>query len=58
VLKRLAQVPDLGEDGGERNVVEEPARRAEYRTERTVVSIPRMRVLAFTALDLLRPLHT
>lgn len=57
-IEEVGEVLDLGEDGGERNVVEEPARRAEYRTERTVVSIPRMRVLAFTALDLLSPLQT
>ena len=42
-------VPDLGEDGGDRNVVDDPARTAEYRTDRTVVSIPRMRVLVETA---------
>jgi len=49
----------LGEDGGDRNVVEDPARRAEYRTDRTVVSIPRIRVLVETAFDLLlSPLHT
>jgi len=48
----------LGEDGGDRNVVEDPARTAEYRTERIVVSIPRTSVLVETAFDLLcRPLH-
>lgn len=57
-IEEFGEAPALGEDGGERNVVEEPARRAEYRTERTVVSMPRMRVLAVTALDLLSPLHT
>lgn len=50
-------VPDLGEDGGLRKAVEDPARRAEYRTERTVVSIPRTRVPIVTAFDLCRPLH-
>ena len=55
----LIQVPAFGEAGGERNVVEDPARSAEYKTERTVVNIPRMRVLVETAVDLLwRPLHT
>jgi len=52
-------VPDLGEDGGDIKVVADPARRAEYRTERTVVSIPRTRVLVVTAFDLLwSPLQT
>lgn len=52
-------VPDLGEDGGDIKVVDDPARRAEYRTERTVVSIPRTRVLIVTAFDLLwSPLQT
>ena len=52
-------VPDLGEDGGDKNVVDDPARSAEYRTEMMVVSNPRIRVLVDTALDALwRPLQT
>lgn len=47
----------MGEDGGDKKVVEDPARRAEYRTERTVVSMPRTRVPVETTFDLLRPLH-
>jgi hypothetical protein len=46
-------VPDLGDDGGERNVVEDPARTAEYTTERTVVSIPSIRALIETCLECL-----
>lgn len=51
-------LPDLGEDGGDKNVVEDPARRAEYNTDSTVVSMPRTSVLVLTALDLLRLLHS
>lgn len=52
------KVPDLGDEGGERNVVEDPARTAEYRTERTVVIIPTKRVPVVTTFDLFRPLHS
>lgn len=34
-------------------MVEDPARSAEYRTDRTVVSMPRIRVPVDTAFDLL-----
>lgn len=54
----MLRIPDFGEEGGDRNVVEEPARTAEYRTERTVVNSPRIRVPKETACELLRPLHT
>lgn len=54
----LVLLPALGEDGGDKNVVEDPARRAEYNTDSTVVSMPRMSVPVLTALDLLRPLHS
>lgn len=50
-------VPALGEDGGDKKVVDDPARTAEYRTDSTVVSIPRTRVLVDTTFVLLRPLH-
>lgn len=53
----ISLIPDFGEDGGDKKVVEDPARSAEYKTERTVVTIPRIRVLVETALDLFRPLH-
>lgn len=49
--KNLFSVPALGEDGGDRKVVEDPARSAEYKTERMVVAIPRRRVLTETALE-------
>lgn len=54
----LVLLPALGEDGGDKNVVEDPARRAEYNTDSTVVSMPRTSVPVLTALDLLRPLHS
>lgn len=54
----LVLLPALGEDGGDKNVVEDPARSAEYNTDRTVVSMPRTSVLVLTARDLLRPLHS
>lgn len=44
-------LPDFGEDGGLRNIVEDPARQAEYKTDRTVVSIPRIRVPVETVLE-------
>lgn len=47
----LVEAPVFGEDGGERNVVEDPALTAEYTTERTVVSIPRTRVPMETDLE-------
>ena len=46
-------LPDLGDDGGERNVVEDPARTAEYTTDSTVVSIPSIRALIETCLECL-----
>ena len=46
-------LPDLGDDGGERNVVEDPARTAEYTTDSTVVSIPSIRALNETCLECL-----
>lgn len=55
----FVSIPALGDDGGDRKAFEEPARRAEYNTESTVVIIPRTRVLVVTAFDLLcRPLQT
>lgn len=48
-----ANIPALGDDGGDRKALEEPARRAEYKTDSTVVIIPRTRVPTVTALDLL-----
>lgn len=51
-------LPILGEDCGDKNVVDYPARRAEYNTDSTVVSMPRTSVPVLTALDLLRPLHS
>ena len=50
---------DLGDYGGERNVVEDPARTAEYTTESTVVSIPSIRALNETCLECqCSPLHS
>ena len=55
----MFQNPDFGEDGGDaKSAVEDPARTAEYKTDNTVVSMPRTRVPVLTALDLLRPLHS
>lgn len=52
-------VPGLGEEGGDRKVVDDPARSAEYRTDKTVVSNPSTRVLIDTAFACLwRPLQT
>jgi hypothetical protein len=52
-------LPDLGDDGGERNVVEDPARTAEYTTDSTVVSIPSIRALIETCLECMwSPLHS
>lgn len=54
----LILIPALGEEGGDRNVVDDPARSAEYKMDKTVVSNPRTRVLIVTAFDRLwRPLH-
>ena len=44
-------LPDLGDDGGERNVVEDPARTAEYTTERMVVASPSVRLPVDTAFE-------
>lgn len=46
-------VPARGELGGESNVVEDPARTAEYTTDRIVVTSPRVRLLVETALECL-----
>lgn len=52
-------LPARGELGGERRVVEDPARTAEYTTDRTVVHRPRASVPVETALECLwRPLHS
>lgn len=61
-IRHMAEMllsPALGEEGGERKVVEDPALTAEYTVESTVVSIPRTRVPVETCLECKwRPLHS
>lgn len=52
-LFEIRTLPARGELGGERRVVEDPARTAEYTTERTVVSRPMLMVPVETALECL-----
>lgn len=48
-----------GEDEGVKKVVADWTRSAEYKTDRTIVSIPRTRVLVDTTFDFLwKPLHS
>jgi hypothetical protein len=47
-----------GEEGGDRKVVDDPARTAEYTTDKIVVKSPNTRVVVDTAVEwLCKPLH-
>ena len=56
--EKIKQRIPRGEEGGERKVVDDPARTAEYATDKIVVKSPKISVLVDTAVEwLCKPLQ-